>query len=87
LKLLLAVLVVAVSVVAGGFAASVVVREAAPAVALVAPSPKPLDSCACGGTVYVLFTVVSWPYRTPYSNGPAFCERHYSNGVVTYGPC
>jgi hypothetical protein len=84
LKHLLAAVVVVASVVAGGFAASVVVREAAPAVALVAPAPKPLDSCACGGTVYLLFTVVSWP--NSHLN-PPWCERHYSNGVVTYGPC
>jgi hypothetical protein len=42
------------------------------------------DTCACGGQVYVLWTLVTWPNG---DNNPAWCERHWSHGVVTYSPC
>ena len=42
------------------------------------------DSCACGGTVTLLFTIVSWPNGM---TGEPMCERHWSNGTVTYTLC
>jgi hypothetical protein len=56
----------------------------APSQAAKLPGPILEDTCACGGTVYVLWTLVTWP--NGYNN-PAWCERHWSHGVVTYSPC
>jgi hypothetical protein len=56
----------------------------APAAAKLPDPIKVEDTCACGGTVYVLWTLITWP--NGYTN-PAWCERHWSHGVVTYSPC
>jgi hypothetical protein len=42
--------------------------------------------CACGGhnPPTVVWTLITWP--NGYTQ-PAYCERHWSNGTVTYGPC
>jgi hypothetical protein len=45
------------------------------------------DAAACGGTVYLVYRLVYYPYKTAYSMGQAWCETRWSNGVVTNGPC
>jgi hypothetical protein len=45
------------------------------------------DAQACGGTVYLVYRLVYYPYKTAYSMGQAWCETRWSNGVVVNGPC
>ena len=42
------------------------------------------DTCACGGTVYVLWTLIYWPNGM---TGEAWCERHWNNGNTTWTQC
>ena len=76
--------------VAMAVAASILGGAAATATTLqhVAAPPKPIkveDTCACGGTVYVVWTIIYYPGgdRTQ----PARCLRHWSNGVETDTLC
>lgn len=81
-KILAMVAVLAASVAAGGAAATVALPEAAAIVQIAKPIVQ--DECACGGQIYVVWTLVYFPNGM---QNPAWCERHWSNGNVTWTIC
>lgn len=43
------------------------------------------DTCACGGQIYVVWTIIYFPGGD--NTQPARCLRHWSNGVETDTLC
>jgi hypothetical protein len=78
------VMAVAASILGGAAATATTLKHAAPAVELVAPV-KVEDTCACGGQVWVIWTIIYFPGGD--STQPARCIRHWSNGAETDTLC
>ncbi len=79
-RVLVVFMAVAASILGGAAATATTLEHVA--------APKPIkveDTCACGGYVYVVWTIIYYPGgdRTQ----PARCLRHWSNGVETDTLC